>query len=136
VSGVVILHNFRVLGNKNPHVMCELEGGERERERVCAKLNMWCDLMHGRVIRFFFFSEPTMTMGLYLDMLALFAVLQLPCETLVQQDGALPRYSHVMRKHLHHTMSGGWVSKGSSVAWPPRSPDVTPLDLLPLGLCG
>jgi hypothetical protein len=77
-----------------------------------------------------------MTMGLYMDMLELYAVLQLPFEILVQQDGASPHYSHVMKKHLHHTMSGGWVSKGTSVAWPPMSPDIIPLDLLPRGLCG
>lgn len=56
VSGVVILHNFRIWGNKNPHVICELV-------RDSAKLSVWCDLMHGRVIRFFFFAEPTMTIG-------------------------------------------------------------------------
>jgi hypothetical protein len=50
VSGVVILHNFRIWGNKNPHVVCDLE-------RDSAKLNVWCDLMHGRVIRFFFFPN-------------------------------------------------------------------------------
>lgn len=126
VSGIVILHNFRIWRNKNPHVMCELE-------RHSAKLNVWCDLINGRVIRFFFFSEPTMTMGLYMDMLELYAVLQLPCETIVQQDVESPHYSHVMRKHLHHTVSGVCVSKGTSVAWPCRSPDITPLDLLPMG---
>jgi len=47
VSGVVILHNFRIWGNKNPHTMCDLE-------RDSVKLNVLCDLMHGRVIRFFF----------------------------------------------------------------------------------
>lgn len=129
VSRVVILHIFRIWRNKNPHVICELE-------RDSAKLNMWCELMRGRVIKFFFFSEPTMTMGLYLDMLELYAVLQLPCGTLTQQYGALPHYSHVIRKHFNHTMSGGWVSKGTSVAWPPPSPDVTPLDPLCMGLCG
>jgi len=71
-----------------------------------------------------------------MDIVQLYAVLQLPCETLIQQDGELPHYSHVMRKHLHHTVSGGCVSKGTSVAWPPRSPDITPLDLLPMRLCG
>lgn len=107
--------------------MCELV-------RDGAKLNVWCDLMHGRVVKFFFFTEPTMTMGLYLDMLELYVVLQSPCETLVQQDGASPHYTHIMRKHFNHTMCGEWISKGTSVAWPPRSPDLTPLEILPLGL--
>lgn len=81
-----------------------------------------------------FLSEPIMTMGLYLDMLDLYAVRQLPRETLIQRNGASRHYSHVMRKDPHHPMSGRWVSKGTSVAWPPRSPDVTPLDLLPMGV--
>jgi hypothetical protein len=65
--------------------MCDLE-------RESTKLNVLCDLLHGRVIRFFFLAEPTMTLGLYMDMLELYAVLQLPCETVAQQDGELPHY--------------------------------------------
>jgi len=65
--------------------MCDLE-------RDSTKLNVLCNLMHGRVIKFFFFSEPTMTLGLYVDMLEFHAVLQLPCETVTQQDGELPHY--------------------------------------------
>ena len=105
-------------------------------ERQCQTQHVvWLNAWQGHQI-LLFFSEPTVTMGLYKDMVELYAVLHLPCETLIQQDGESPHYSHVMRKHLHHTVSGGCVSKGTSVAWPPRSPDITPLDLFPVGLCG
>jgi hypothetical protein len=73
VSGAVILHNFRIWGNKNPHTMCDLE-------RDSVELNVLC--MAGSSDSFFL-NQP-MTLDLYMDMLELCTVLQLPCETLVQ----------------------------------------------------
>jgi hypothetical protein len=34
---------------------------------------------------------------------------------------------------LSATFPGRWIGRGGSILWPPRSPDLTPLDLL---LCG
>ena len=42
-----------------------------------------------------------------------------------QHDGALPHYSQVVRQYLNHNR---WNGHGSAQNWPPRSPDLNPLD--------
>jgi hypothetical protein len=73
--------------------------------------------MHDNLIAPFFFSEETVTGRSYLDMLELYALPQLPAQTILQQDGAQPHFCHLDRE-----MAGGWI------AGPPRSSDLTPLD--------
>jgi hypothetical protein len=34
---------------------------------------------------------------------------------------------------LDETFPGGWVGRGGPTAWPPRSPDLTPLDFFARG---
>jgi hypothetical protein len=33
-----------------------------------------------------------------------------------------------VRNHPNHMMPGGWFSRETSIVWPPRSPDFTPLN--------
>lgn len=33
-----------------------------------------------------------------------------------------------VRQHLSETYPNKWIGRGSPVTWPPRSPDLTPLD--------
>jgi hypothetical protein len=84
--------------------------------------------MHDKLIGPFFFSEKTVTRRSYLDMLELYALLQLPPQTILQQDGVQPHFCHHIRNHLDRDMAGRWISRGGPIAWPPRSPDLTPLD--------
>jgi hypothetical protein len=63
-----------------------------------------------------------------LDMLELYALLQLPPKTILQQDGAPPHFCHHDRNHVDREMAGRWVSRGGPFTWSPRSPDLTPLD--------
>jgi hypothetical protein len=37
-------------------------------------------------------------------------------------------FCHHIRNHLDREMAGRWMGRGGSVAWPPRSPDLMPLD--------
>ena len=39
-----------------------------------------------------------------------------------------------VRNHLNHMMPGGWFSRETSIVWPPRSPDFTPLNFF-FSLC-
>jgi hypothetical protein len=77
----------------------------------------------------FFFSEKTVTGHSYLDMLELYALPQLPFQTILQQDEAPPHFGHNVRHHLDREMTGRWIGKGGPIAWPTRSPDLTPLDI-------
>ena len=37
-------------------------------------------------------------------------------------------------QHLNDTLPIGWIRRGSTINWPPRSPDLTPLDFCLWGL--
>jgi hypothetical protein len=50
-----------------------------------------------------------------------------------EQDGAPPHF-HRNVTFLDETFPGRWVGRGGPTAWPPRSPDLTPLDFFALGL--
>ena len=54
VSGLLNRHNLRIWGSENPHDTCELE-------RDSPKLNVWCGIMHDKIIGPFFFAEKSIT---------------------------------------------------------------------------
>jgi len=43
-------------------------------------------------------------------------------------DGAPAHFSLLVRQHLDEMFPGKWVGRGGPIAWPPRSPDLNPLD--------
>jgi hypothetical protein len=45
-----------------------------------------------------------------------------------QHDGAPPHYTRLVIQHLSDTCHNRWIGRGSTINWPPRSPDLTPLD--------
>ncbi|KAJ4441977.1 hypothetical protein ANN_11841 [Periplaneta americana] len=97
------------------------------------KLNVWCGLMHNLIIGPFFFAEQTVTRNTYLDMLDQFVVPQLMLmqpNVIFQQDGAPPHWSLIVREFLDTQFPGRWIGRGGPTRWPPRSPDITPLDFL------
>ena len=42
--------------------------------------------------------------------------------------GLPPHYTRYVRGYLNESFPNRWLGRGISVAWPPRSPDLTPLD--------
>ncbi|GBL80860.1 hypothetical protein AVEN_26282-1 [Araneus ventricosus] len=53
---------------------------------------------------------------------------QLPEGVIFQQDGAPPHYCNIVREFLDTTFPQRWIDRGAVMAWPPRSPDITPLN--------
>ena len=50
-----------------------------------------------------------------------------------QHNGAPSHYTrHVI--HLNDNFPNRWIGRGSTISWPPRSPDLTPLDFCLWGL--
>lgn len=45
-----------------------------------------------------------------------------------QQDGAPAHFTLNVRGYLNLTFPNRWIGRGSYFAWPPRFPDLTPLD--------
>jgi hypothetical protein len=44
------------------------------------------------------------------------------------QDGAPAHFSRAVRDVLSNTYHDRWTGRGGPTAWPPRSPDLNPLD--------
>jgi len=51
-----------------------------------------------------------------------------------QHDGAPSHYTRHVMQHLNDTFPNRWIRRGSTINWPPRSPDLTPLDFCLWGL--
>ncbi|GBN30751.1 hypothetical protein AVEN_113322-1 [Araneus ventricosus] len=73
-------------------------------------------------------TPPTVTSNIYLDILQLYAVPQFPEGVIFQQQGAPPHYGNIVREFLDTAFPQRWKGRGTVMAWPPRSPDITPLD--------
>jgi hypothetical protein len=46
----------------------------------------------------------------------------------LQHDGSPIHYTRKVTQHLNNTYPNRWIGRGSLIHWPPRSPDLTPLD--------
>ena len=55
-------------------------------------------------------------------------------ELYFQQDRSPPQYAPTVREYLHQALSQRWFGRRGSIEWPPRSPDLTPMNLF-LGCC-
>ncbi|GBL60083.1 hypothetical protein AVEN_179684-1 [Araneus ventricosus] len=113
-------HNVRVWAAENPRAYVEYK-------RNTPKVNVWCALMHDKVIGPFFFAEPTVTSNIYLGMLQLYAVPQFPEGVIFQQEGAPPHYGNIVCEFLNTAFPQRLMGRGDVMAWPPRSPDLTSL---------
>ena len=81
-----------------------------------------------------FFFDETVSSQNYLDMLKTHLIPQLTrrrklSKTVFMQDGAPPHYACIVRQFLYDKFSPQRViSRGCNIVWPPRSPDLNPLD--------
>ncbi|KAJ4441602.1 hypothetical protein ANN_11458 [Periplaneta americana] len=123
VSGSVNWHNVRIRDTQIPFVY-------REHARDSPKVNVWCGLMN-KIVGPFFFHEESITGPVYQDILEQFLyhqVADLQPQVIFQQDGAHPHWSLNIRNSLTETFPDRWIGSGRLIWWPPRSPDITPLD--------
>ena len=51
-----------------------------------------------------------------------------------QHDGAPSHYTRHVMQHRNDTFPSRWIGRGSTINWPPRSPDLTRLDFCLWGL--
>jgi len=115
VLGKVNQHNVRIWGSENPHMVIE-------HIRDSPKVNVWCGLLHDRLVGPFFFAEDTVTSTIYMNMLEGFAFPQiedLQPDIIFQQDGAPPHWALVVRAVLNENIPGRWVGRDGPTVWPP-----------------
>jgi hypothetical protein len=91
--------------------------------------------MYDRVVGPFMFVENTITGDSCLDILEDYAFPQIDnierekgVSVIFQQAAAPPHYSLSVREALNNRFPGGWIGRNGSVLWPPRSPDIKPMD--------
>ncbi|GBN54935.1 hypothetical protein AVEN_227632-1 [Araneus ventricosus] len=64
-------------------------------------------------------------------MLEMYAVPQMQQhqpDVIFQQDGAPPHWGMIVRDFLDENFPDRWCGRGGPISWPPRSPNITPLD--------
>jgi len=96
-------------------------------------VNVWCGLSARGLIGPFFF-EGTVTGEAYLEMLCssilpVIRVLYENSEVFYQQDGTPPHYHRDVRAFLDENLQGNWIGRRGTFEFPPRSPELTPLDV-------
>lgn len=119
LDGYVNSQNSRMWATENLHHLHE--------ERLHAqKLGVWCAMSRCKIFVVFF--NETVNSVRYIEMVNQF-VGSLSEEELnkawFQQDNAPAHTADVTLDHLNRVFSGRLISKG---LWPPRSPDLSPLD--------
>ena len=129
VSGILNRHNVRIWGSENPHET-------RELQRSSPKVNVWCGAMFDQIIGPVFFESQSVTASNYLDILKSYVVPQLDSlqpTVIFQQDGAPPHWGLTVRKFLNDKFPDLWIGRDGPIPWPPRSPDITPMDFFVWG---
>ncbi|CAH2102542.1 unnamed protein product [Euphydryas editha] len=51
----------------------------------------------------------------------------------LQNDGAPCHYARIVRDYLNRRFGNKWIGRGGNIAWPPRLPDLYPIDLFVWG---
>ena len=118
---------LRFWAETNPHMVTE-------RPMRGEKVTVWAGIWSGGFIGPFFFSE-TVNGERYLQMLEEKVLPELKKieafdegALFWQQDGAPPHWFRRARDFLDLHFGSRWIGRGGPVAWPPRSPDLTPCD--------
>jgi hypothetical protein len=129
LNGALNRHNCRYWSDENPH---EFREGNTQYPQ---KLNVWAGIL-GDCIIGPFFIEGNLTAEVYLELLrenivpAIARVVEEgpQFEPIFQQDGAPPHFGRAVRAYLDAQFPQRWIGRRGPKEWPPRSPDLTPLD--------
>lgn len=127
-NGRVNRHNMHYWSRENPK-------WTRQRNfQRSFKVNVWCGFI-GRYLVGPYFFEGTLNAERYLEFLQnelplLLEAVPLEVRQMMwfQQDGAPAHTSRNVTTYLNNIFPNRWIGKFGPVAWPPRSPDLTPPD--------
>lgn len=127
-DGVFNIHNNHHWQRNNPHVIHP----SRHQERF--SLNVWAGIVGNHLIGPYLMPSPLRgrDYAAFLRNVLPDLLDNVPIATLrrmwFQQDGAPPHYFGEARDYLGERFQNRWIGRGGPVAWPARSPDLTPLD--------
>lgn len=103
-------------------------------------VNVWCGIIERKIVGPVFF-HGNLTGARYLQMMQNVIEeflddcnLEDRPQIFLQQDGAPAHNYRLVTDWLNETFNDRWIGTGGPVLWPPRSPDLTPLDFFFVGL--
>lgn len=127
-DGCFNYHNEHHYDIENPHLARE------SRSQTRFKVNVWIGLIGNHLV------GPYLDLPMSLDGVHYLRFLRddlpdlledLPLDLreriIFQADGAPPHFSRDVRGYIDNTFVT-WIGRGGTVPWPPRSPDLTPID--------
>ena len=126
--------NERYWGVVNPHVTDEnrVQGGR--------KVMCWAGIIDGEIILHWFPEGTKVNQHVYLDMLQTVLWPKVRASATrkgwyFQQDGATPHTTPMVLEWLASKFGDRIISNLTDLEWPPRSPDMSPLDFWFWGAC-
>jgi len=126
--GVVNKHNMHYYATENPHWVRHINFQNQW------KLNVWGGIINNHIIGPHFFdgslNGPTYLNFLQEELPLLLEDVDLLTrqQMFFQHDGAPAHYHNIVRTFLNGWRGQNWIGRGGPINWPPRSPDLTPLD--------
>lgn len=123
-DGVFNSHNMHTWAEENPRQCIEF-GHQRK-----FSVNVWVGLIGAHIIGPFFL-EPRLNANGYLELLEEMEEnlpLALITRLIYMHDGAPPHTAIRARNWLDAHFPNRWIGRYGPIAWPPRSPDLNPLD--------
>lgn len=140
LDGTVNRHNCRYWAKENPHVV-------NVKRMKSTGISVWAAMSsHGFIGPYAFhetnpallmpqFKPCTVNAQRYLTMMEEFFYPQFTARPnhaieFCMQDGAPPHFANIVKNWLNLYLRDKWIGRGvqNGIAWPPRSPDLTPCD--------
>lgn len=126
LSGTFNSQNVRVWAKTNPRLFNEAH------HQIRQKVNVWAGILGSRVIGPFFI-EGNVNGQSYLQflqntVLPTIQQLNLPYDVTFMHDGHPAHGEHNVTAFLNDTFREQWIGQRGPCRWPPRSPDLNPMD--------
>lgn len=127
-NGIFNFHNNHEWAAENPHAI--VRRGHQHR----FSLNVWGGIIDEHLIGPVFLPQrlngQTYTDFLQNELPQLLEnlPLDLRAQMWFMHDSAPPHFSIIARQHIQNVYGNRWIGRGGPVPWPPRSPDLNPLD--------
>ena len=130
LCGTVNRHNSVYYRTENPHIKYEVN-------QFSKKIMVWLGVTYDGIIGPYFFEE-NVNGKTYLDMLQNYMVPIIETrsnfhELWYQHVDAPAHYSKDVSIFLDQIFSNRWIGRRGPIEWPPRSPDLNPLDFFVWG---
>ena len=127
-NGITNYHNDHLWAEENPH------GRIITRHQQQFKINVWAGIIGDYLIGPFLLPHRLTGDGyrIFLETTLADALDNLPLAVTrgmwFMHDGAPAHFSQTVRTILNNEYRNRWIGRGGPVPWPPRSPDLNPLD--------